>query len=58
MLVSVNKKAKTVKMISFLRDSYLYIEGKKFNTCTKLNAAFSMGGPECLIQTIENNFKI
>ncbi len=58
MLISVNTKAKTLKMISFLRDSYLYIEGKKFNTCTKLNAAFSMGGPECLIKTIENNYKI
>ena len=58
MLVSVNKKTKTLKMISFLRDSYLYIEGNKNSYCTKLNAAFSMGGPECLIKTIENNYKI
>ncbi len=58
MLVSVNKKAKTLKMVSFLRDSYLYIEGNNNSYCTKLNAAFSMGGPECLIETIENNYKI
>ncbi len=58
MLVSVNRKTKTLKMISFLRDSYLYIEGNKNSYCTKLNAAFSMGGPECLINTIENNYKI
>lgn len=58
MLVSVNKKTKTLKMVSFLRDSYLYIEGEKASYCTKLNAAFSMGGPEVLIKTIENNYKI
>ncbi len=58
MLVSVNKKTKTLKMVSFLRDSYLYIEGDENSYCTKLNAAYSMGGPECLIKTIENNYKI
>lgn len=58
MLISLNKKTKTLKLISFLRDSYLYIEGKNNSYCTKLNAAFSMGGPECLLQTIENNYKI
>ncbi len=58
MLLSVNKKTKKLKMVSFLRDSYLYIEGKNNSYCTKLNAAFSMGGPECLIKTIENNYKI
>ena len=58
MLVSLNKKTKELKLVSFLRDSYLYIEGKNNSYCTKLNAAFSMGGPECLLQTIENNYKI
>lgn len=58
MLISLNKKTKTLKLISFLRDSYLYIEGKNNSYCTKLNAAFSMGGSECLLQTIENNYKI
>ena len=58
MLISVNKKTKTLKLVSFLRDSYLYIEGDNSSYCSKLNAAYSMGGPECLIQTIENNYKI
>lgn len=58
MLVSLNKKTKQLKLISFLRDSYLYVEGKNKSHCTKLNAAFSMGGAECLMQTIENNYKI
>ncbi len=58
MLVSLNKKTKELKLVSFMRDSYLYIESPKGSYCSKLNAAFSMGGPECLLQTIENNYKI
>ena len=58
MLLSLNRKTKQLKLVSFLRDSYLYIEGKENSYCTKLNAAFSMGGPETLVQTIENNYKI
>lgn len=58
MLLSLNKKTKKITIASFLRDSYLYVKGDNHDYCTKLNAAFSMGGPECLIQTIENNYKI
>ncbi len=58
MVVSVNKKTKKLSLVSFFRDSYLYIKGKKTSYCTKLNAAYSMGGPETLMQTIENNYKI
>ncbi len=58
MLVSLNKKTKQIKLVSFMRDSYLYIEGKNNSYCAKLNAAFSMGGPEVLLNTIENNYKI
>ncbi len=58
MLLSLNRKTKKITIASFLRDSYLYVDGDNHDYCTKLNAAFSMGGPECLIQTIENNYKI
>ncbi|MBQ8184068.1 MAG: LCP family protein [Clostridia bacterium] len=58
MLLSVNKKTKQLKMVSFFRDSYLYVEGKNSSYCTKLNAAYSMGGPETLMKTIENNYKL
>ena len=58
MLISLNKKTKQLKLVSFLRDSYLYIDSEKGSSCSKLNAAFSMGGPDCLLQTIENNYKI
>lgn len=57
-LVSVNKEKKTLKLVSFLRDSYLYIDSGNFSRCTKLNAAYSMGGVKCLMETIENNYKI
>ncbi len=58
MLVSLNKKTKQLKMVSFLRDSYLYIQGENGSYCSKLNAAYSMGGPQTLMETIENNYKI
>ena len=58
MLLSLNRKTRKITIASFLRDSYLYVKGDSHDYCTKLNAAFSMGGPDCLIQTIENNYKI
>ncbi len=58
MIVSLNKKTKTIKLVSLMRDSFLYINGKNSSYCAKLNSAFSMGGPECLMETIENNYKI
>lgn len=58
MLVSVNKKLKTLKLVSFFRDSYAYIETANGGYCNKINAAYSMGGVNCLIKTLENNYKI
>lgn len=58
MLVSLNKTTKKITLCSFLRDSYIYVEGKNRQSYTKLNASFSMGGAECLVNTIENNYKI
>ncbi len=58
MVVSVNKKTKQLKLVSFFRDSYLYIDGNGYSNCNKLNAAYSRGGAEVLIETIENNYKI
>ncbi|MBQ4208049.1 MAG: LCP family protein, partial [Clostridia bacterium] len=63
LLVSLNKKTQKITMVSFLRDSYLYIENGENSHCTKLNAAYSIGGEgdagaKKLIETIENNYKI
>lgn len=55
-LLSVNKKTNKLKMVSFLRDLYVPIKG--FKEKSKINAAFCFGGPELLINTIENNFGI
>ncbi len=58
MLVSLNKKTKTIKLVSFLRDSYTYINVNGEDRCCKMNHAHSWGGPATLIETLENNYKI
>lgn len=55
MLLSINNKTKQVKMVSFLRDLYVKINGMRDN---RINASYAYGGPRLLINTIENNFKI
>ncbi len=62
-LVSVNKKSKTVTLSSFFRDSYTYMDiplqgGGYKGRYEKLNASYSLGGPATLIDTLEKNFKI
>ncbi|MCR5599732.1 MAG: LCP family protein [Ruminococcus sp.] len=54
-LVSLNSKTNEIIMTSFMRDCYVDIPD---NGWDKLNAAYSYGGPELLIQTIENNFDV
>lgn len=54
-IASMNTEKKTVKMVSIMRDCYVYINGYREN---KLNAAYSYGGGELLKQTIETNFGI
>ncbi|NCC87454.1 MAG: LytR family transcriptional regulator [Clostridia bacterium] len=58
-LMSLNKSTKKINMVSFYRDSYIYIaptSGKaRFG---KLNSAYSAGGAKCVVETIENNYKI
>ncbi len=56
MVVSIDRKEKTIKMVSFMRDSYTYMD--QFDRFAKLNAACANGGPAYLVETIENNFKI
>lgn len=62
-LISVNKKTEKITMISLLRDSWTYIkapraDGSTYDYYFKMNAAYSLGGPATLIETVENNFKI
>ena len=56
MIVSINKKSKTIKLASIMRDSYTYMSG--FDRYAKLNSACQNGGPAYLVETIENDYKI
>ena len=54
-LLSISNKTKKIYMTSLLRDMYVEIPGYKDN---RLNAAYSYGGAELLMETIEQNFDI
>lgn len=54
-LLSISNKTKKIYMTSLLRDMYVEIPGYKNN---RLNAAYSFGGAELLMDTVEQNFDI
>ena len=54
-LLSISQKTKSFHMTSLLRDMYVEIPGHDGN---RLNAAYSFGGPELLMATVEQNFEI
>ncbi len=54
-LLSVSNKAKRIYMTSLLRDMYVDIPGHDGN---RLNAAYSYGGAELLMDTVEQNLDI
>lgn len=54
-LLSVSDTREEIHMTSLLRDMYVEIPGYKNN---RLNAAYAYGGPELLMETIEENFDI
>ena len=55
MIISVNKKTGRITVCSILRDTHLDIPGERE---AKVNAAYSWGGANLLVQTIEQNFGI
>lgn len=55
MLVSIDSVHSKIKLVSFMRDSWLEIPGYKY---AKLNAACSHGGPQLVVDTIEYNFGV
>ena len=54
-LLSISNRTKKIYMTSLLRDMYVEIPGYKDN---RLNAAYSYGSAELLMETIEQNFDI
>ena len=54
-IASINSKTNEVSLISLMRDCYVEIPDYG---CNKLNAAYTFGGAELLMDTIEHNFGI
>lgn len=54
-LASYNRTKHSVKLVSFLRDTYVNIPSKGWN---KLNSATSFGGVGMLINTLNENFNL
>lgn len=54
-LCTINKSAKTLTMISFMRDMYVQIPGYQDN---RINASYAFGGMKLLNECIEKNFGI
>lgn len=54
-LVSINQKTENIYLTSFLRDCYVSIPGYGK---TRLNHAYAYGGPDLLMETLEDNFKV
>ena len=55
MIASINKRDKTIRLTSLLRDLYLEIPGHGQD---RLNAAYGYGGADLLVSTIEQNFSL
>lgn len=54
-LISVNEHTEEIVMTSIMRDSWVYIPG---HGSDRINEAFTLGGSEKLIETIELNFDV
>ncbi len=56
MILSVNTDTGQIKIISVMRDTLTKIEG--YERPGKINSAYSLGGPELAIKTLNNNFDL
>ena len=54
-LVSICNNTDKIYLTSFMRDTWVHIPGYGYS---RLNAANALGGPQLVMQTIEENFKI
>ena len=57
-LLSLNKTTKKINMTSFFRDTYCNIDNNGNLSYNKINASYAKGGADCLINTLESNFKV
>lgn len=58
MLVSINRKTRTITLCSFMRDSRTYFEANGRSYWAKVNATYSRGGAATTIGTLERDYKI
>ena len=58
MILSINTDTKKVKIISIMRDSLVPMNYKGKTTYGKITTAYSKGGPELAIKTLNQNFKL
>lgn len=54
-VLTINRKEKTAKLISFLRDTYVQVPGYRDN---KLNASYEMGGGPLVQDVLQVNFNV
>ncbi len=55
LLLSLNSQTHQIYLTSFMRDAYVNIPNYGYN---KLNAAYSYGGAELLMDTLEQNYQV
>lgn len=53
MIITLDEQHKKIKISSIMRDTYVNIDGHGMN---KINAAYSYGGPQLAIKTLNQNF--
>lgn len=56
MILSINTKTKKIKIISIMRDTLVPIDKNGKKTYYKINSAYSWGGAELAIKTLNQNF--
>ncbi len=55
MIVSIDPKIGSIKLVSIMRDSLVAVDGHGYQ---KINAAYSIGGPELAIKTLNQTFQL
>lgn len=54
MILSYNRKLRTAKLVSLLRDTWIYIPNR--DTWNRINTAYFFGGVGLAINTVNSNF--
>ncbi len=55
MVISINSETGSIKLVSIMRDTLVKVDGHGYQ---KINAAYSKGGPELAIKTLNQTFRL